>query len=955
MAVQTRRPGPQTRLPQPGAPIDRGREIRLGVLGVLGIAVLVIGVPAALVAFVGYPLPRSAPSKDWLTQTVTATLLIKVLACVLWVVWAHFVVCLLSEWRALRHGRLPSDVPLGGGSQLLARRLVAAALLLTGAATAFPHHAGGSSAVPRPPVAAHQTVTATATTAAAHAGSSTHESVATSAAERTAVEKATKYYVVEPPHGRRYDSLWDIAERTLKDPLRYKEIFALNKDRVQADGGSLVDANLIRPGWHLLLPADASGPGVHVVQAQAPAHAADSVHPGGADDAHAGSGAVGSGVGAEAAGGAGGAVGGGSGGLSGGGGGGGGLHAGNTAPVLAPAVAAPGGAVATGSGGHLALGGALMLAGVLAALGARRGPYAPAGAVEEGLALAADPGLAAALDRALRSLATARVAQGRALPQPVVAWVSPDQVTLNLVAGDVDEPPTPWRATDDGRSWTVRLADLTDAPVDGPAPFPGLLSVGRHEPFELFVDLEQAPGVVAVGGDLDIARDVVAAWAVQAVTSLWSDGAQVTLVGFADAEQLAAVDPRRIDHAPTLSAVLDRVEQRSDDVRRVLRQLGVDGVITGRLARRDDLWQPQVLVLSGPPTPDEARRLQLLVGAGRSSVLALCVGDAASARWRFSVDGAGTLDLGVLGTTAQAHRLPRTAVADLVTLAHAADRARREQSHAVSELTPRAAVAAADSSAPRRVAGSGRLPVVAALSLLGPVAVEAPGPLDPARRELATEIVAAVALHPDGLHDAVLRASIWPRGASDEVVAAALADVSAWLGTDATGAPCLTERDGRWVLSSAVRVDWDDFRASAEAAGPDEAGELRRGVELLRGPVFSGTPAGRYQWLAFGRAARECRLVVTAVVRRAAALWVAQGRADEAEQILRRGLAAVPTAEPVWRDLLELVSRRGPDDTAAVADELYDVLSRHGSWAEPETDALVAQLAPGRLRADRTA
>ena len=64
---------------------------------------------------------------------------------------------------------------------------------------------------------------------------------------------------VEPPNGRNYDSLWEIAERHLGDGRRYKEIYELNKDRVQPDGQKLTDASLIRPGWILEMPADATG------------------------------------------------------------------------------------------------------------------------------------------------------------------------------------------------------------------------------------------------------------------------------------------------------------------------------------------------------------------------------------------------------------------------------------------------------------------------------------------------------------------------------------------------------------------------------------------------------------------------------------------------------------------------------------------------------------------------
>ena len=82
-------------------------------------------------------------------------------------------------------------------------------------------------------------------------------------------------HVVQPPQGRHHDCLWDIAERTLGDPLRYREIFELNQDRVQPDGARLVDADLIRPGWTLLLPADARG-----ATSPAPAAAAGPAVPG---------------------------------------------------------------------------------------------------------------------------------------------------------------------------------------------------------------------------------------------------------------------------------------------------------------------------------------------------------------------------------------------------------------------------------------------------------------------------------------------------------------------------------------------------------------------------------------------------------------------------------------------------------------------------------------------------
>ncbi len=77
-----------------------------------------------------------------------------------------------------------------------------------------------------------------------------------------------------PPQGRYHESLWEIAQQHLGDGRRYKEIFELNKDRVQPDGSKLTIASLIRPGWVLRMPGDAFGHGIQTVgqhQAQAPA------------------------------------------------------------------------------------------------------------------------------------------------------------------------------------------------------------------------------------------------------------------------------------------------------------------------------------------------------------------------------------------------------------------------------------------------------------------------------------------------------------------------------------------------------------------------------------------------------------------------------------------------------------------------------------------------------------
>lgn len=73
-----------------------------------------------------------------------------------------------------------------------------------------------------------------------------------------------KYYIVGPPVNGQPEFLFAIAAATLGDGNRLQEIFDLNQGRLQPHGHRMVDPTRIEPGWVLLLPPDASGPGVLV-------------------------------------------------------------------------------------------------------------------------------------------------------------------------------------------------------------------------------------------------------------------------------------------------------------------------------------------------------------------------------------------------------------------------------------------------------------------------------------------------------------------------------------------------------------------------------------------------------------------------------------------------------------------------------------------------------------------
>jgi len=80
----------------------------------------------------------------------------------------------------------------------------------------------------------------------------------------TPLFSASKHYVVRLPVDGRREYLFEIAARLLGDGNRADEIFELNRGRPQPDGSALTDPAVLRPGWILVLPADASGPDVRI-------------------------------------------------------------------------------------------------------------------------------------------------------------------------------------------------------------------------------------------------------------------------------------------------------------------------------------------------------------------------------------------------------------------------------------------------------------------------------------------------------------------------------------------------------------------------------------------------------------------------------------------------------------------------------------------------------------------
>ncbi|MEV0623986.1 LysM peptidoglycan-binding domain-containing protein [Nonomuraea sp. NPDC050404] len=191
---------------------------------------LLTGFPAVLLIFFW---PIELPSLDDLATPGEPIVIKTLLLTTVWTCWALFAVAMTVElvgtFRARRSQvRLPF--------QRLAAYLITT---ITVAATA--------------PVAAPRDLIPAAAIAATSTQLPDQATIAEPDKSETA--KAHITYVVQPR-----DTLWTIAENYLGDPMRYRDIIALNQGRTMDGGRPFAQGEWLQPGCALHLPADAKKP-----------------------------------------------------------------------------------------------------------------------------------------------------------------------------------------------------------------------------------------------------------------------------------------------------------------------------------------------------------------------------------------------------------------------------------------------------------------------------------------------------------------------------------------------------------------------------------------------------------------------------------------------------------------------------------------------------------------------
>lgn len=973
-------PSPRNRTPQP---LPRRRRTFGDFVKALGafvaLLVLLVGVPGALAVSVGWPLPHGAPQMDWLQREISVSTFINALTVIVWFAWAQFTACVLVEVKAALSGvGMPNRVPGAGASQLLARQLVAALLLVSAAAASFTpglsqlgqslegsQHGSVAAAQQTPGLFGQQQEQAASSAAAAVAEQAADAADAAAHADGAGATEHgdTKYYRIQPPEGRHHDSLWEVAQRHLGDGRRYKEIYQLNKDRTQPDGSKLSEASLIRPGWILEMPGDARGGELVEMPDAAPevsqqvqqqihdyAKTGDQQRGGAAnrqneqgdrDTAHihvprqrpAGQPAAG----------------------------------GDERREPAPAEAAQGSEDSGFTFGlpEALVGAPLLAAGLLGALGRRRRqalwqsalgavggrrgmePPVPTGSAadaQDALLVGADPEGVRLLDLSLRGLASALAAESRPLPTVYAAWLGGNGDLHLQLAQPAGKPPTPWQLGQDQTFWMLARADAEQyEEVDTAAPYPGLVSLGTMDDSRLLLNLEAVPGIVSLSGSAADRAGVFASVAAELATNGWSDRMTITLVGFG--EDLTPLAPSRLRHLDDVEALVETMEAETRQRRGALGAAGHDSVLTGRTGpAQHTRWAPHLVLLATEPSAEDAVTLaELAADAGRLGIGYLVgteSGDLPGAAWEMEITGEGKLLAPLLGLELDAQLLPVAQQRAVVELFVEADPERDPDG---PTTTPPFLV---DISEQGRPAVYARL--VGSYEIIG---LDAP---DGERSPLLHEALALLLLHREGVHPRVLSAALWPRGVTDDVRDALVERLRDWLGADPDGTARLgTDEAGRLTLAKSVVSDLDVLRSLYHEATQGKGVDSRvvRGrlltdaLVLVRGPLLADRPQGRYGWLTHEIIDAQLPLLVADIGLALSAFHLEKDRAEKAIEALNASMNSAPRDERLWNELLRATHATG--DTDRLKGLAADLVTRSGARGlPPRTEALLDELLP---------
>ncbi len=512
------------------------------------------------------------------------------------------------------------------------------------------------------------------------------------------------------------------------------------------------------------------------------------------------------------------------------------------------------------------------------------------------------------VDRTLRYVWT-QAASSEILPEAMLIRVGDNGVEL-LVDNAANNCPPGFAVLDDAT--LVIHPDTSDAEIDecqdDAFPLcPALVSIGSDDIGDLLIDLERTGTLIVEAESPEDAEDVIAAIAAEAASHPWAKDNTIYSIGL---DHLAALPG--ITKVDDIEVLIDQLERSLDGIDEELR-------VTGTHRARLDAVEisPATIVLIGAEQRDAAERLSAVAVRG-SGVAIVSAASVSTARWRLVVTGrSATLE--PIGLEITPALLAREASAAVATLLGECGDGHRPQGPDGSnghrfEEDPRST---------EELIAEILTPQDVELILLDEVPRLEGVTHNGKNAARADEVVAFLALHGPACPRQVGEA-LWPgRRNSAEQVSQAVSRTRTILG-NMDGRPRLVpaRRNAPYRLEG-VGCDWTRFRDLARLAGArpdDEVLCLAAALELVVGSPFAGRRERAFEWVADLGYESDLRLSIVDVAVRVAEARLRDGDHSGAIAATSAGRLAVADHEGLLR--LRLTALAASGDKAAVQAEM---------------------------------
>jgi DNA-binding SARP family transcriptional activator len=930
--------------------------VATGVLSLIILVAVIAGVPAILYAAGGSPIPHTLPTWHQVIAALTrhddGTLFLATLRGVGWVAWACFTLTTLVEALYQVRGRQAPKLVGIGGVQHLSRTLITSVIM------AFSAPAGVVPVVMPAALAATAPAPAHPATLTAAPATSPHLYPRTTPGHRDGE------VTVE-----RGDTLWGIAHQRLGDPERWHELWELNQGRRMPDGTRFTDPHRMLPGFQLLLPAQArphAQPQPHRLHA-GHAHRPATAGPGAARNDAAGAGG------------------------------------GERLPYAAPAESPV--ASVTAMPGHPSDGSQMPALATTFALGmAAGGIVVSVGRLRHRQRQQRRPGRRIALpvsaaarrtERELRQAAAAADDAGTlrtclaaladglrtgGQPVPAIAGIhlSPARIEV-LLTEPASQPPPPYVVKPGTQDMCWLLAQPAGAHLPRCAGtgrgdlLPGLVTAGRtKDSGYLLLDLE-AMGVTTIDGPAGLVDQVIAAAATELATNPWAGVFDLLLAGFPELDGLG-------DRGQACSTLDDAIGVLSDRAQQ-LTAAPPGAVKDHRLA--DPAcpdWTLTLLVSRHVPSPAQMAQLLDIARPG-SGIAVLIAGDVTDPRGREAptsldlirdpaIPGTVWVNVHPLGLAltacpldpargeavteifqaCQAPDVPPTAPPYSTATSPPPDRGTPPDGHASTGDSKTGAWPAspdADQGHPATPAthlaasaGDREEPLLT-VEILGPLRIHGTAePLQPKQAELVLALAFAAA---DGLSNETLRTMLGPdrdTPQSPDTFRQLITRTRRRLGKTPAGDEHIVHVGNSQYVLQHIALDWHQFQ---QLTARGDRASLWDALSVVRGRPLDGL---YYWWIETALLEAITAEIVDAAVR-LSGLELSAGNPAAAGRAARLGLVCDPTAEHLWRAVMEAENAAG--NTAGVHKAWQDCRQAISDIAlngepHPDTTALYHQL-----------